>query len=197
MDDGSGETDEERKLRNESRKILEIPGLEGVWNLCTCASFHGPLSPDQRQILPPNQPGTVPATYSKRPRGSLADVPTPLVAVGNDPTYVGRIRVDETVEHGLALVLLQRQSPQGSSPQRRPTGGTGRGSAVSEEHAVNSGPGAPVPCERRDGSVVVRGARRTPARGVQNAPAAADDTIAFTDLALRPELLHCSHQSGT
>ena len=33
----------------------------------------------------------------------LADVPTPLLAAGQDPTYVGRIRADETVEHGLAL----------------------------------------------------------------------------------------------
>jgi aspartate-semialdehyde dehydrogenase len=101
--DGAGETDEEQKLRNETRKILEIPGLP-VSGTCVRvpvftghslqihARFRRPLPPDRARELLARAPGV-----------ALAEVPTPLVAAGADPTYVGRIRVDETVEHGLAL----------------------------------------------------------------------------------------------
>ncbi len=105
VDDESGETDEEQKLRNESRKILEIPGLAVS---CTCVrvpvytghslslnlEFERPLSPERaRQIL------------ASAAAVTLADVPTPLAAAGNDPTYVGRIRRDPGAENGLALFL--------------------------------------------------------------------------------------------
>jgi aspartate-semialdehyde dehydrogenase len=103
VDDGSGETDEEQKLRNESRKILEIPSL-AVSGTCVRvpvftghslqinARFARPISPDRARELLADAPGV-----------ALADVPTPLMAAGADPTYVGRIRVDETVDNGLAL----------------------------------------------------------------------------------------------
>ncbi|MDG4789468.1 aspartate-semialdehyde dehydrogenase [Micromonospora sp. WMMD1102] len=103
VDDGSAETDEEQKLRNESRKILEIPELK-VSGTCVRvpvftghslqvnASFARPLSPDRARELLAGAPGV-----------ALADVPTPLLAAGQDPTYVGRLRVDETVPHGLAI----------------------------------------------------------------------------------------------
>ena len=103
VDDGSEETDEEQKLRNESRKILEIPDLK-VSGTCVRvpvftghslqlnARFAGPISPARAREVLAAAPGVV-----------LSDVPTPLRAAGQDPTYVGRIRVDETVEHGLAL----------------------------------------------------------------------------------------------
>ncbi len=102
---GFGETDEEQKLRNESRKILEIPGLVVS---CTCVrvpvytghslsmnlEFHRPLPPElARQIL------------ASAAGVTLADVPTPLAAAGDDPTHVGRIRRDPGAENGLALFL--------------------------------------------------------------------------------------------
>jgi aspartate-semialdehyde dehydrogenase len=105
IDDGRNETDEEQKLRNESRKILELPGLK-VSALCVRvpvytghslainARFARPISPtDARRIL------------IKCPGVELTDVPTPLKAAGADPTFVGRIRVDETVENGLSLFV--------------------------------------------------------------------------------------------
>ena len=103
VDDGSAETDEEQKLRNESRKILEIPDLcvSGTCvrvpvftghSLQVNARFARPLSPARARELLDGAPGV-----------ALADVPTPLMAAGKDPTYVGRIRVDETVENGLAF----------------------------------------------------------------------------------------------
>ncbi|WP_255951747.1 aspartate-semialdehyde dehydrogenase [Streptomyces odontomachi] len=105
VDDGLGETDEEQKLRNESRKILEIPDLR-VSGTCVRvpvftghslqvhARFARPLSVARAQELLAAAPGVV-----------LSDIPTPLQAAGQDPTYVGRIRADETVENGLALFV--------------------------------------------------------------------------------------------
>jgi len=103
VDDGRGETDEEQKLRNESRKILEIPELK-VSGTCVRvpvytghslqinARFARPITPERARELLDGAPGV-----------ALVDVPTPLRAAGKDPTFVGRIRSDETVENGLAL----------------------------------------------------------------------------------------------
>ncbi len=105
IDDGLGETGEEQKLRFEARKILELPDLP-VSGLCVRvpvftghslainAAFDRPITPDRARALLDGAPGVV-----------LVDVPTPLMAAGNDPTYVGRIRVDPTVEHGLAFFV--------------------------------------------------------------------------------------------
>ena len=105
VDDGLDETDEEQKLRNESRKILELPELL-VSGLCVRvpvftghslsinASFDREISPERATELLASAEGVV-----------LSDIPTPLQAAGQDPTYVGRIRRDETVPNGLALFL--------------------------------------------------------------------------------------------
>lgn len=101
--DGSGETDEEQKLRNESRKILGIPDL-AVSGTCVRvpvftghslslnARFARPISPERATEILRGSPGVV-----------VTDIPTPLAAAGTDPTLVGRIRRDPTDEHGLAL----------------------------------------------------------------------------------------------
>jgi len=105
VDDGRGETDEEQKLRNESRKILEIPDLtvSGTCvrvpvftghSLSVHAEFDRPISPERATELLAGAPGV-----------ELADVPTPLDAAGVDPTIVGRVRADETRTNGLALFL--------------------------------------------------------------------------------------------
>ncbi len=106
VDDGDGETDEEKKLRNESRKILEIPGLlvSGICvrvpvftghSLAVNAEFERALSVDRaREIL------------ARAPGVELSDVPTPLQAAGKDPSYVGRLRQDEGVEGGRGLALF-------------------------------------------------------------------------------------------
>ena len=105
IDDDSGETSEERKLVEESRKILELPDL-AVSATCVrvpvftghClainAQFDRPLSPQRATELLTDAPGVV-----------VEEVPTPLAAAGIDPTLVGRIRVDATVPHGLSLFV--------------------------------------------------------------------------------------------
>jgi len=115
VDDGLEETDEEQKLRNETRKILDVPELlvSGTCvrvpvftghSLSINAAFERPITPDQaRQIL----------DYA--PGVELSEIPTPLQAAGADPTFVGRIRVDSTVEHGLALFLSNDNLRKGAA----------------------------------------------------------------------------------
>jgi aspartate-semialdehyde dehydrogenase len=107
VDDGSGETDEDQKLRNESRKILGIPDLlvSGTCvrvpvytghSLSINAEFARPISPQRARELLSDAPGV---TY--------VDVPTPLAAAGADDSFVGRIRQDPGVPdwRGLALFV--------------------------------------------------------------------------------------------
>ncbi len=106
VDDGTGETDEEQKLRHESRKILGIPDLlvSGTCvrvpvftghSLSINAEFARPLSVAQATALLADAPGVV-----------LTDVPTPLAAAGVDPSLVGRLRADPGVPDGRGLVLF-------------------------------------------------------------------------------------------
>jgi len=99
------ETDEEKKFRHESRKILGIPDLAVS---CTCVrvpvytghsvslnvEFNRPLSPERATELLASAPGVV-----------LTDIPSPLAAAGSDPSLVGRIRRDDGAANGLALFV--------------------------------------------------------------------------------------------
>jgi aspartate-semialdehyde dehydrogenase len=106
VDDGSGETDEEQKLRNESRKILHIPDLlvSGTCvrvpvftghSLAISAEFANDLTPERARELLAGAPGV-----------ELSDVPTPLEAAGRDPSLVGRIRADQAAPPGKGLVMF-------------------------------------------------------------------------------------------
>ncbi|MEU8588088.1 aspartate-semialdehyde dehydrogenase [Streptomyces sp. NPDC048664] len=115
VDDGLNETDEEQKLRNESRKILELPGLK-VSGTCVRvpvfsghslqihARFARPLSVERATELLAGAPGV-----------ALSDIPTPLQAAGQDPSFVGRIRTDETVDNGLALFVSSDNLRKGAA----------------------------------------------------------------------------------
>lgn len=103
VDDGSGETDEEQKLRNESRKILEIPDLKVSGTCVRVPVFTGHSLQLNARFARPLSPARARELLAQVPGVALADVPTPLLAAGQDPTFVGRIRADETVANGLAL----------------------------------------------------------------------------------------------
>ena len=106
LDDGSGETDEERKYVNESRKILGLPELPVS---CTCvrvpvftghsaailAEFDRELPPDRATEILAGAPGV-----------SLSDLPTPLSATGRDACFVGRIRRASGADHALSLFVV-------------------------------------------------------------------------------------------
>jgi aspartate-semialdehyde dehydrogenase len=117
VDDGQNETDEEKKLRNESRKILGIPGLlvSGTCvrvpvftghSLQVNAEFARPLTAARATEILANTPGVV-----------LADIPTPLMAAGKDPSFVGRIRQDEGVpdQRGLAFFVSNDNLRKGAA----------------------------------------------------------------------------------
>ncbi|OBF58277.1 aspartate-semialdehyde dehydrogenase [Mycobacterium sp. 852002-50816_SCH5313054-b] len=106
VDDGSGETDEDQKLRFESRKILGIPDLlvSGTCvrvpvftghSLSINAEFARPLAPERARELLEGAAGV-----------KVVDVPTPLAAAGVDESLVGRIRRDPGVPDGRGLALF-------------------------------------------------------------------------------------------
>ena len=106
VDDGSLETDEEQKLRNESRKILHIPDLlvSGTCvrvpvftghSLAIHAEFADDITPERALELLAKAPGVV-----------VTEVPNPLEAAGRDEVYVGRVRVDQAAPAGKGLVLF-------------------------------------------------------------------------------------------
>lgn len=103
VEDGSAETDEEQKLRNESRRILEIPGLKVSGTCVRVPVFTGHSLQINARFARPISPQRAAELLDGAPGVALSEVPTPLQAAGQDPTFVGRIRADETVEHGLAL----------------------------------------------------------------------------------------------
>ena len=98
-----GETEEEVKLRHESRKILEIPDLLVSGTCVRVPVYTGHSLQVHARFAFPLTPGRARELLSEAPGVVLDDVPTPLLAAGRDPTYVGRIRRDETVDNGLAL----------------------------------------------------------------------------------------------
>lgn len=105
VDDGLGETDEEQKLRNETRKILGRPDLVVSATCVRVPVFTGHSLSINARFARPITPETARRILFKAPGVELAEVPTPLKAAGVDPTFVGRIRVDETAENGLSLFL--------------------------------------------------------------------------------------------
>ena len=117
VDDGDGETVEEKKLRNESRKILNIPELlvSGTCvrvpvvtghSLSINAEFERDIIPDEAAQILAQAPGV-----------ELEDVPTPLKAVGGNTSLVGRIRRDQSVpgNKGLALFVSNDNLRKGAA----------------------------------------------------------------------------------
>ncbi|MGN9906881.1 aspartate-semialdehyde dehydrogenase [Phytohabitans sp. LJ34] len=103
VDDGSDETDEEQKLRNESRKILGIPELKVAGTCVRVPVYTGHSLQVNARFAAPLSPARARELVAAAPGVELSDVPTPIQAAGKDPTYVGRIRADETVEHGISF----------------------------------------------------------------------------------------------
>jgi aspartate-semialdehyde dehydrogenase len=115
VDDGSGETDEEQKLRNESRKILGIPDLKVSGTCVRVPVFTGHSLQVNARFARPISPARARELLAVAPGVELSDIPTPLQAAGRDPSYVGRIRVDETVDNGLALFLSNDNLRKGAA----------------------------------------------------------------------------------
>ncbi|EHB57605.1 aspartate-semialdehyde dehydrogenase [Mycolicibacterium rhodesiae JS60] len=106
VDDGSGETDEDQKLRNESRKILGIPDLAVSGTCVRVPVFTGHSLSINAEFAQPISPARASELLAGAPGVKLVDVPTPLAAAGVDETLVGRIRQDPGVPDGRGLALF-------------------------------------------------------------------------------------------
>lgn len=103
VEDGSLETDEEQKYRNESRKILEMPDLPVT---CTCVRvpvFTGHSAAIVAELARDLSPERATELLAAAPGVEVTDLPTPLAAAGRDPSLVGRIR---RADRGLALFVV-------------------------------------------------------------------------------------------
>ena len=94
VDDDAFETDEEKKLRNESRKILGMPDLRVSGTCVRVPVFTGHSLSINAEFGRPLSVWEATALLAVAPGVELSDVPTPLQAAGRDPSYVGRIRQD-------------------------------------------------------------------------------------------------------
>ena len=106
VDDGLNETDEEKKLRNESRKILELPELRVSGTCVRVPVFTGHSLSINAEFARPLSPARARELLDGAPGVQLMDVPTPLDAAGADPSLVGRIRTDEGAPEGRGLALF-------------------------------------------------------------------------------------------
>jgi len=117
MDDGSLETDEEQKLRNESRKILHIPNLRVSGTCVRVPVFTGhslSINVEFERAITAVQAAEI---LSRAPGVIVEEIPTPLLAAGQDPSYVGRIRQDTSVDgnKGLALFISSDNLRKGAA----------------------------------------------------------------------------------
>ncbi|GAB2561673.1 aspartate-semialdehyde dehydrogenase [Leucobacter ruminantium] len=106
VDDGEGETDEEKKLRNESRKILELPELRVAGTCVRVPVFSGHSLSINAEFARSITADRAREVLAEAPGVELSDVPTPLEAAGQDPSFVGRIREDQSAPEGRGLVLF-------------------------------------------------------------------------------------------
>src|SRR5699024_1530148 len=117
VDDGSLETGEEQKLRNESRKILDVPDLRVSGTCVRVPVFTGHSLSMNVEFARAITPDEAIAALSTAPGVTLLDVPTRLEAAGKDPSYVGRIRQDTSVDgnRGLALFVSNDNLRKGAA----------------------------------------------------------------------------------
>ena len=106
VDDGTGETDEEQKLRTESRKILHIPDLRVSGTCVRVPVFTGHSLAVHAEFADDLSPQRATELLAQAPGVRLMDVPTPLDAAGQDPSLVGRIRADQAAPPGKGLIMF-------------------------------------------------------------------------------------------
>ena len=117
VDDGQGETDEEKKLRFESRKILEIPELLVSGTCVRVPVFTGHSMSINVEFSRSITAARANEILANAQGVELIDIPTPLLAAGKDPSFVGRVRQDQTVadNRGLALFLSNDNLRKGAA----------------------------------------------------------------------------------
>ena len=110
-----GWTDEELKLRNESRKILGIADLKVAGTCVRVPVYTGHSLSVHVEFERPITVARAKELLASAPGVELLDVPTPLEAAGNDPCYVGRIRKDPTCDNGLVMFISSDNLRKGAA----------------------------------------------------------------------------------
>jgi len=105
VEDGHNETDEEQKLRNETRKILGLPELAVSVTCVRVPVFTGHSLSLNARFARPLTPEAASELLARAPGVALSAMPTPLKCAGADPIFVGRIRRDPTAPNGLSLFI--------------------------------------------------------------------------------------------
>ncbi len=100
-----GYTEEELKLRDETRKILNIPDLPVSGTCVRVPVYTGHSLSINAQFARDISASEATDILSKADGVVLADIPNPLQASGQDPVFVGRIRKDPTAKNGLAFFV--------------------------------------------------------------------------------------------
>ncbi len=106
VDDGSLETDEEQKLRNESRKILHSPELRVSGTCVRVPVFTGHSLAIHAEFAEDISPAEALELLGRAPGVVVTDVPNPLDAAGRDEVFVGRVRADQAAPEGKGLSLF-------------------------------------------------------------------------------------------
>jgi aspartate-semialdehyde dehydrogenase len=117
VEDDLGETDEEKKLRFESRKILGIPGLLVSGTCVRVPVFTGHSLQVNAEFDRSITPAEAREILAAAPGVKLVDIPTPLDAAGRDPSFIGRLRQDEGVpdNRGLAMFISNDNLRKGAA----------------------------------------------------------------------------------
>lgn len=117
VDNGEFETDEEIKLRNESRKILNIPDLLVSGTCVRVPVYTGHSLSLNLEFARDITVAQATELLSKAPGVEVVDIPTPLLAAGADPSFVGRIRQDRSApgNRGLALFVSNDNLRKGAA----------------------------------------------------------------------------------
>ena len=106
VDDGTFETDEEQKLRNESRRILDIPDLKVAGTCVRIPVFTGHTMVVHAEFEKEITPERAAEVLGNAPGVRVVEVPTPREATGIDDSLVGRIRQDQTIDGNRGLVFV-------------------------------------------------------------------------------------------
>lgn len=106
VDDGTLETDEEQKLRNESRRILDIPELKVAGTCVRIPVFTGHTMVVHAEFEKEITPERAAEVLGNAPGVRVVEVPTPREATGIDDSLVGRIRQDQTIDGNRGLVFV-------------------------------------------------------------------------------------------
>ena len=117
----NGYTKEEMKMINETRKIMEDPGIAMTATTVRVPVFYGhsesvniefekTITPDEARKILKKAPGVKVVDDPSKNKYPLA-----IHAAGKDETFVGRIRTDESVAHGLNLWIVSDNIRKGAA----------------------------------------------------------------------------------